>query len=135
MSLVRAVASVVSAALISGCLSTWEIPRSELTKLDGYRAPATVFLKSTGSADVKFGPDRYLIRNDENYRVTAASVSGSALVCEVAPPHSGTVTIPFGHGGTVSVGKDISPGVPIAIVAGVALALLLFLAPPTGYGF
>ncbi len=113
---------------LTGCYATWDLPHRELAKLDGYRAPKTVVLKSTSDEDVTFGPNTHLIVDERDVRVASASVANGSLVVVTPAPNATTFRVRLAREGSVIVGQPSRFfTVTGAVVIGLAAAGLFML--------
>jgi hypothetical protein len=125
----RSVTGVVlgMSALLSGCSATWDVPHTQLAKLDGYRAPQTVVLKGTSDEDVTFGPKSHLIAEEQDVQLVSASVVNGTLVG--VTPSGSTVRIKLTSDGTAIVGERsrflIVTGAVLVGLAGAGLFMLV----------
>jgi len=119
-------------ASLSGCYATWDVSHHELAKLDGYRAPQTVVLKSTDGADVAFGPKSHLITDDGDVRLASASVEKGTFIGVAQPPSTTTARVKLTADGKVIVAEPsrflVATGAAALGVVGFVLLAIIF--PP-----
>jgi hypothetical protein len=108
-------------ASLSGCYATWDVSHHELAKLDGYRAPQTVVLKSTDGADVTFGPKSHLITDEDDVRLASASVEKGTFIGVAQPPATTTARVKLTADGKVIVAE---PSRFLAATGAVALGVM-----------
>jgi acetyltransferase-like isoleucine patch superfamily enzyme len=119
-------------ASLSGCYATWDVSHRELARLDGYRAPQMVMLKSTSGDDVAFGPKSHLLTEEHDVRLASASVVNGTFVGVTPSPSPTTAQVRLTGEGTVIVANPsrLLTGLGVAALSVATGVLLMIIVDP-----